>query len=72
MTSKPDAIFLADIYRDQIVVKEANKLGIPVIGIADTNSDPSGVDFPIPANDDAIKSLNFVMDQVVGAIKKSR
>ena len=72
MTSKPDAIFLADIYRDRIVVQEANKLGIPVIGISDTNSNPSGVDYPIPANDDAIKSLAFILEQVSSAVQKSR
>jgi small subunit ribosomal protein S2 len=67
MKSKPDAVFVLDIVRDQIVVKEAAKLGIPVVGIADTNSDPNAVDYPIPGNDDAMKSLGYFIDKVVQA-----
>jgi len=72
MKSKPDVVFVVDVVRDNIVVKEARKLGVPVVGIVDTNADPDEVDFPIPANDDALMSLTFLMDQVKSAAKGSR
>ena len=57
MGGLPDALFVIDVDHERIAVKEANKLGIPVIGIVDTNSNPDGVDFVIPGNDDAIRAI---------------
>merc|ERR1711916_334938 len=66
LTRLPAALFVIDVKREHIAVKEANKLGIPVIAMVDTNSDPAGVDFTIPANDDAYKSI-AVITQAIGA-----
>ncbi len=68
ITSKPDVVFVVDVVRDQIVVKEARKLGIPVVGITDTNADPTTVDYPIPANDDALKALSYLLGKVADAM----
>ena len=68
MDGKPDVIFVADICRDNIAVKEARRLNIPVIAIVDSNTDPDLVDYPIPANDDAIKSLSYIIGLVKEAI----
>ncbi|WP_020406470.1 30S ribosomal protein S2 [Hahella ganghwensis] len=57
MGGLPDALFVIDVDHERIAVKEANKLGIPVIGVVDTNSDPDGVDYVIPGNDDAIRAI---------------
>ncbi|MEK7673343.1 MAG: 30S ribosomal protein S2 [Patescibacteria group bacterium] len=69
LNARPDVVFIVDILRDKIVVKEARKLGIPVVGISDTNADPTTVDYPVPGNDDAIKSLGYLVSKVVEAIK---
>ena len=61
MQGKPDVIFVSDIVRDNIAVTEARKLKIPVVGITDSNANPDLVDFAIPANDDAIKSLEYIL-----------
>lgn len=71
LTSKPDVVFVVDILRDKIVVKEAKRLGIPVVGIVDTNADPTSVDYPIPGNDDAIKALTFFVGKVKETIKSA-
>lgn len=70
MKSAPDAVFVVDVVRDAIVVKEAKKLGIPVVGIVDTNADPYSVDYPIPGNDDAIKSLSYLIGRVEETLLK--
>lgn len=57
MKRAPGLVFIVDIGHDKIAVDEANKLGVPVVGLCDTNSDPSRIDFPIPANDDAVRSI---------------
>lgn len=72
MDGLPDAVFVLDTVRDAIVVKEARRLKIPVIGFADTNADPTVLDYPIPANDDAVKSLTYLMKRIEDAITKSR
>lgn len=72
MDKLPDVVFVADVVRDSNAVFEANKLGIPVVGICDTNADPEGVDYPIPGNDDAIKSLTYLIDAVKSAILKGK
>ncbi len=66
----PSAIFVVDVSKEYIAVREAQKLGIPVFGIVDTNSNPVGVDFPIPANDDASKSIDLVVKIMCDAIKE--
>ena len=70
LTRLPAAIFIVDIKKEHIAVAEAKKLNIPTFGIVDTNSDPTLVDFPIPANDDASKSIEKIIDKVVEAIKE--
>lgn len=72
MKGVPDVVFVTDVLRDRIVVKEANRLSIPVVGIVDTNADPEGVDYVIPANDDALKSLTYVLDLVKEALKAKK
>ena len=64
----PSALFVVDVLKERIAVAEANRLGIPVFAIVDTNSDPNNVDFVIPANDDASKSIELVLDTVCSAI----
>ena len=59
MGGLPDALFVIDVDHERIAIKEANKLGIPVIGVVDTNSDPDGVDYVIPGNDDAIRAIQI-------------
>jgi small subunit ribosomal protein S2 len=64
----PSALFVVDVMKEHIAVAEANRLGIPVFGMVDTNSDPSNVDFVIPVNDDASKSIEIVLETVCAAI----
>ena len=68
LTRLPSALFVVDVLKENIAVSEANRLGIPVFAIVDTNSDPSNVDFVIPANDDATKSVEVILDACCGAI----
>ena len=68
LTRLPAALFVVDVLKEQIAVREANRLGIPVFGIVDTNSDPSNIDFVIPANDDATKSVEVILDACCAAI----
>lgn len=68
----PDIIFLADVVRDKIVVKEAKKMKITVVAIVDSNGDPNNIAYPIPANDDAMKSLSYLIHKVEGAILKGK
>lgn len=71
LKDKPDAVFVVDTVRDHIVVEEANRLKVPVIAITDTNADPTIVTYPIPGNDDAVKSLLYFFGKVKGALQKS-
>lgn len=64
----PSALFVVDVMKEHIAVKEANRLGIPVFGIVDTNSDPRNVDYVIPANDDAKDSIEVILDACCAAI----
>ena len=64
----PSALFVVDVMKEHIAVAEANRLGIPVFGIVDTHSDPNPVDFVIPANDDASKSIELILDTVCAAM----
>ena len=68
MTRLPSALFVVDVMKEHIAVKEANRLGIPVFAIVDTNSDPRTVDYVIPANDDAKDSIEVILSAVCGAI----
>lgn len=70
MTRQPAAIFIVDIIKEHIALKEARRLNIPTFAIVDTNSDPNQVDFPIPANDDATKSIAIILEEICGAIKE--
>ena len=70
LTRLPAAMFVVDISKEYIAVREANRLNIPVFAIVDTNSDPNLVDFPIPANDDASKSISLIVDVVCSAIQE--
>ena len=67
MGGLPDALFVIDVDHERIAITEANKLGIPVIGIVDTNSDPSGVDIVIPANDDALRAVKLYVTAMADA-----
>ena len=67
LTRLPNALFIVDVMKEHIAVKEANRLGIPVFGIVDTNSDPKNIDFVIPANDDAKDSVETILNAVCGA-----
>jgi small subunit ribosomal protein S2 len=68
MGGLPDALFVVDVQHEHIAVSEANKLGIPVVGIVDTNSDPVGVDYVIPGNDDAIRAVRLYVTAIADAI----
>ena len=68
LTRLPSAIFVIDVLKENIAVHEANRLGIPVFGIVDTNSNPNNIDFVIPANDDATKSVDLILDACCAAI----
>jgi small subunit ribosomal protein S2 len=70
MAKLPGALFIVDIRREHIAVAEARRLGIPTFAIVDTNSDPSWVDFPIPANDDASKSIYVIAREIADAINE--
>ena len=68
LTRLPSALFVVDVMKEAIAVKEANRLGIPVFGIVDTNSDPRNIDFVIPANDDATDSVDVILNACCAAI----
>ncbi len=68
LTRLPAAMFVVDVSKEYIAVREANRLNIPVFAMVDTNSDPRNIDFPIPANDDASKSISLIIDFVAAAV----
>lgn len=70
LTRLPSALFIVDVCKEQIAVKEAKRLGIPVFAMVDTNSDPSDIEFPIPANDDASKSISLIIGIMCQAIEE--
>ena len=70
LTRLPSALFVVDVLKEQIAVREANRLGIPVFGIVDTNSDPNNIDFVIPANDDAKESVEVILNACCDAINE--
>jgi small subunit ribosomal protein S2 len=70
LTRLPSALFVVDVCNEHIAVREAKRLGIPVFAMVDTNSDPTEIDFPIPANDDASKSISLIVDILCQAIEE--
>ncbi|OQA86152.1 MAG: 30S ribosomal protein S2 [Lentisphaerae bacterium ADurb.Bin242] len=69
MKKLPDVVVVVDVCHDEIAVREAHKLGIPIVAIVDTNGDPENIDYPIAANDDAVKSIKVIMDTFMETIK---
>lgn len=72
MSGKPGAVFVVDVINEMNAIREARKLSIPVIAIVDSNADPSLVDYPIPANDDAIKAIDLIVGYLVQAINNGK
>ena len=72
LNGKPGAIFVTDVIEDANAVREANKLGVPVIAMVDTNANPAGIDYVIPANDDAIKGIQLILDYVAAAVEEGK
>ncbi len=72
MGGLPDAMFIVDVMHEKIAVDEANKLGIPIIGVVDTNSDPNGIDWVIPGNDDAYRAVSLLVTAVADAVIEGR
>jgi len=68
MGGLPDIIVVIDVVKEKLAIEEANKLGIPVVAVVDSNADPSGVAFPIPGNDDAIRAINLYCDFIAAAV----
>ena len=72
MSGQPDLIFIIDTNKEILAVKEANKIGIPIVAVIDSNSDPVGVDFPIPGNDDAIRSVKLIISVLANGVLESK
>jgi len=72
MAKIPGALFVVDVRREHIAIKEARKLNIPIIAIVDTNCDPDPVQYPVPANDDAIKSIQIITSVIADAILEGK
>jgi len=72
LNAKPGAVVVFDVVSDVNAVREATKLGLPIVGIVDTNADPTGITYPIPMNDDAIKALQLVADYFAGAVSAGK
>lgn len=72
MTTLPAALFIADPIKDKIALTEARKLGLPVIAIVDTNCNPDGIEYPIPANDDAVKAIRLISSKIADAVLEGK
>ena len=72
METLPSAVFIIDPRKEKIAVAEAQRLGIPIVAIVDTNCDPTGIDYPIPGNDDAIRAVRLITARIVDAILEGR
>ena len=72
MDKMPEALYIVDPKKEKIAVKEAHILGIPVIGIVDTNCDPDELDFPIPGNDDAIRAVKLITETIANAVLEGK
>lgn len=72
LNGKPGAVFVTDVIEDANAVKEAKTLGVPIIAMVDTNANPIGIDYVIPANDDAIKGIQLILDYVAAAVEEGK
>src|ERR1700739_2720692 len=72
MADQPDAVFIVDLHKEQLAVREARRLGLPVIALVDTNCDPDEADYVIPGNDDAIRSCNLVVRALADAVEAGK
>ena len=72
MNGMPDILFIIDTNKEFLAVNEANKIGIPIVAVVDSNSNPEGIDFPIPGNDDAIRSIEFYCNQMTNSINEAK
>jgi len=72
MSDLPDAVFIIDVNREQLAVREANKLGIPIVALVDTNCDPEPIDYVIPGNDDAIRAIRLITTKMADAVIEGR
>ncbi|MBU1089478.1 30S ribosomal protein S2 [Patescibacteria group bacterium] len=72
LDKKPDVIFVLDTVKDQLAVREAEKCGITIVGVVDSNANPDPIDFPIPANDDAMKAIQLILNEVHEAIERGQ
>ena len=72
MSGLPDVVFIIDVNREQLAVREANKLGIPIVALVDTNCDPEPIDYVIPGNDDAIRAIRLVATKMAEAVVEGR
>ena len=72
MTSLPSALFIIDIIKEKLALAEAKRMGIPVVAVIDTNCDPTGIDYPIPSNDDAIKAIRLICNYIADAVMEGK
>lgn len=72
LNRKPGVVFIVDITHDANAVREANKIGVPTVALVDTNADPSSISYPIPSNDDAIKTIQLILDYVKQAVNDGK
>jgi small subunit ribosomal protein S2 len=72
MTSLPDALFIVDPTKERIALAEAKRVGIPVVAIVDTNCNPVDIDYPVPANDDAIRTIKLICSKIADAVLEGR
>src|SRR5437867_11635082 len=72
MEQRPSAVFIIDPRKERIAVAEAQRLGIPIVAIVDTNCDPTGIDYPVPGNDDAIRAVRLITSRIADAVNEGR
>lgn len=72
LTKIPDMLFVLDTHQEEKTVLEAQKMGVPVVGVVDTNADPAKIDYPIPANDDAVKSVALIVEFITKAVEEGK
>ena len=72
MTRLPDVLFVIDTEKEELAVREAKRLGIPIVAVVDTNCDPEGIDYPIPGNDDALRAVRLFVSKIADAIIEGR
>ncbi|MEK7701923.1 MAG: 30S ribosomal protein S2, partial [candidate division NC10 bacterium] len=72
MEQLPSAVFIIDPRKEKIAVAEAQRLGVPIVAIVDTNCDPTGIDYPVPGNDDAIRAVRLITSRIADAVSEGR